>query len=186
MKMKALTQYKTSLAMVALMISLLSFNSLFAAELAPPKPVTYENNLLGNGIISVSFEKDGKFSIHDAKTKEELLSGSRFGLPRNIQGNVVKISSEDVSDVLGKGKRVLIEVTEFDELGLYGKYGRLDAKRIYTYALYEDNPALVCGFGLNLPNFISYRLREATPLAVIRVPSGALRPGRRPAVCNGR
>ncbi len=165
MKMKALTQYKTSLATVALLIPLLSFNSLFAAELAPPKPVTYENNLLGNGIISVSFEKDGKFSIHDAKTKEELLSGSRFGLPRNIQGNVVKISSEDVSDVLGKGKRVLIEVTEFDELGLYGKYGRLDAKRIYTYALYEDNPALVCGFGLNLPNFISYRLREATPLA---------------------
>ena len=31
--------------------------------------------------------------------------------------------------------------------------------------LYENNPALVCGFGLKLPNYISFRLNESTPLA---------------------
>ncbi|MBT8043926.1 MAG: hypothetical protein KJO79_03155, partial [Verrucomicrobiae bacterium] len=103
--------------------------------------------------------------IHDAKTRDALLTNSRFWLPRGTKGNVVNISSEDVHDVMGKGKRVSLEVNEFDELGIHGQYGRTSAKRIYTYTLYEDHPALICGFGLKLPNFLSVRLREATPLS---------------------
>ncbi|MBT8038267.1 MAG: hypothetical protein KJO21_12050 [Verrucomicrobiae bacterium] len=129
------------------------------------QPVVYEDGRLSNGIVEVAFEKDGTFSIHDAKSQEALLSGSRFWLPRGIKGNVVKLSSESIKDVLGNGQRVTLEVSEFDEMGVFGQYGRTSAKRVYTYALYENQPALVCGFGLKLPNFLSYRLRESTPLA---------------------
>ncbi len=132
---------------------------------AQASPVSYSENQLSNGIVSVSFEKDGTFSIHDAKTKEELLTKSRFGLLRGITGNVVQLTAEDAADEFGKGKRVVLHVNEFDELGVHGQYGRTSARRIYTYTLYENNPALVCGFGIKLPNFLSVRLKEGTPLS---------------------
>lgn len=135
------------------------------AAAAQAAPLSYSENQLSNGIVSVSFEKDGTFSIQDAKTKEALLSKSRFWLPRGIKGNVVKVSAEDIQGALGNGKRVTLEVSEFDEHGVHGQYGRTSAKRLYTYALYENHPALVCGFGLKLPNFLSHRLRESTPLS---------------------
>ena len=75
------------------------------------------------------------------------------------------MSAEDVEDALGVGKRVVLEVADFNELGYAGRPGRIYANRIYTYTLYENNPALVCGFGLKLPNYISFRLDESTPLA---------------------
>ncbi len=156
---------KKHLPLLGLLSLMLGVLSLQAQEASSPTPVTYQDSVLSNGIVSVSFAEDGQFSIFDTKSKEALLSDSRFWLPRDVEGKVASISSEDVSDHLGKGKRVLIEVTGFDEHGVYGKYGTDGAKRIYTYALYENNPALVCGFGLTLPNFISYRLQESTPLS---------------------
>ncbi|MFK7909833.1 MAG: hypothetical protein AB8F34_04440 [Akkermansiaceae bacterium] len=146
-----------------LLITSLTAIALVASSHAAP--VTYNENQLSNGIVSVSFEKDGTFSIHDAKTKEALLSQSRFWLPRGIKGNVVNVSSEAIKDAMGNGKRVTLAVSEFDEHGVHGQYGRTSATRLYTYALYEGHPALVCGFGLKLPNFLSHHLRESTPLS---------------------
>ena len=140
-------------------------SSLSATEPIPSKPVTYEEGRLSNGIIFVAFDEDGAFSIHDADTTEALLSNSRFGLPRGKPGKVVSMSAEDAEDALGVGKRVVLEVADFNELGYWGRPGRIYANRIYTYTLYENNPALVCGFGLKLPNYISLRLDESTPLA---------------------
>ena len=140
-------------------------SSLSATEPIPPQPVTYEDGRLSNGIVFVAFDEDGTFSIHDAETTEALLSNSRFGLPRGKPGKVVSMSAEDVEDALGVGKRVVLEVADFNELGYWGRPGRIYANRIYTYTLYENNPALVCGFGLKLPNYISLRLDESTPLA---------------------
>ena len=44
--------------------------------------LTYAEGRLSNGIISVVFDEQGGFSIHDAESEEVLLSDARFGLPR--------------------------------------------------------------------------------------------------------
>ena len=135
-----------------------------ADESVTPSSVTYEEGRLSNGIISVAFEEDGKFTIRDATTTEVLLSNARFGLPRGKRGTVVKMYAEDIKDALGTGKRVVLEVADFDELRYRGRPGRFYAYMLYTYALYEDRPALVCGFGIKMPNYLSFRLTESTPL----------------------
>ena len=126
--------------------------------------LTYTEGRLGNGIIYVVFEPQGGFSILDAVSDEVLLSDARFGLPHGKQGRVVKMSAEDIKDVMGIGKRVTLEVADFDELGYDGRPRRAYAALLYTYSLYEDNPALVCGFGVKMPNYLSFRLMESTPL----------------------
>ena len=126
----------------------------------PSSAVSFAENRLSNGIISVAFDEEGTFAIHDASSDEVLLSNARFGLPWGRRGVVDKIIAEDVKDALGVGKRVIVEVTDSNEL----RYQRA-AKRLFTYSLYENNPALVCGFGLKTPNYLSLRLKGARPLA---------------------
>jgi len=152
------------LALAALLISGLAFNASAKDIEASGKLVTYEEGRLSNGIISVEFDQEGGFFIHDAKSGEVLLSDARFGLPRGKRGKVVKMYAEDIQDGLGAGKRITLEVADFNELGYAGRPNRAYAYMIYTYSLYEDNPALVCGFGLKMPNYLSLRLRESTPL----------------------
>ena len=123
------------------------------------KPVNYEDGRLSNGIISVVFDQEGRFSIRDAKSDEVLLSEARFALPWGRRGSVDQSSVEDVRDVLGVGKRVTLTVTDSNEL----RY-KAATKRLFTYTLYEGNPALVCGFGAKTPNYLSRRLSEARPL----------------------
>ncbi|MCP4455068.1 MAG: hypothetical protein GY809_26705 [Planctomycetes bacterium] len=115
--------------------------------------VTYAQGRLSNGIISVVFDSQGGFSIHDAESDEVLLSDARFALPWGARGGVGKPIVEEVQDALGVGKRVILEVTDRNEL----RY-QASATRLFSYALYENNPALVCGFGLKLPRFLSLRL----------------------------
>ncbi len=98
----------------------------------PSHPVTYKDERLSNGIVSASFEQDGTFSIHDAKSWDPLLSNARFGLPRGKRGKIVKMLAEDIEDALGVGKRVILHVADFNELGYWGRSGRLYANRIYT------------------------------------------------------
>ena len=129
------------------------------------KPVTYADRRLSNGIVSVVFDEQGSFSILDAQGKEALLSDARFGLPRGKRGTVVKIYAEDIEDTFGTGKRVTLEVADFNELGYRGRPNRAYAYLLYSYSLYENDPALVCGFGVKMPNYLSFRLRESTPLA---------------------
>ena len=128
------------------------------------KPVTYENGQLSNGIVSVVFDKQGGFAIHDASSNDTLLSHARFGLARGKRGTVVKMYADDVRDGLGVGKRVTLEVADFNELGYRGRPNRQYAFLLYSYCLYENHPALVCGFGVRMPNYLSFRLRESTPL----------------------
>ncbi|MDG2224583.1 MAG: hypothetical protein P8L85_24590 [Rubripirellula sp.] len=128
-------------------------------------PVTFEEGRLSNEIVTVVFEEDGEFSIQDAKNQEVLLSGSRFWLPRGKRGKVVKRFAKDVEDALGVGKRVVLEVADFNDLGYWGRPGRSYANRIYSYTLYESSPALVCGFGIRMPSYLSTRIAESTPLA---------------------
>ncbi len=151
------------------------------------KPVTYENAELRNGIISVVLDlEQGTFSVHDAKSNEELLTDARFGLPSGeAPGDVGLLKVEDVRDALGVGKRVIVEVTDWNLLryGSFKASGRTPARQLFSYTLYEGQPALVCGFGLKTPNYISMRLMGSKPLA-----GGQLFGGRemnRPMTLNG-
>ena len=73
------------------------------------KSVTYADARLSNGIVSVVFDPQGAFSIHDAQSEEVLLSDARFALPWGRRGSVEKMYVEDVRDALGVGKRVVLE-----------------------------------------------------------------------------
>jgi hypothetical protein len=165
-------------------ILLTLFTGLFLVDVVQAAgSVTYEDGRLDNGIVSVLFKDDGGLSIHDSRTQEALLSDSRFWLERGKRGKISGIDVEDVKDSFGVGKRVVVQVADFNELGYWGGEGRRSANRIYTYALYEESPALICGFGLNLPNYLSLRLHEATPVA-----GGCLFGGRKienPLTLNG-
>lgn len=157
--------FKYHLPLLAIFSLISGTLSLIAQDPPSPAPVTYENGVLSNGVVTIKFADDARFSIFDAKSQEPLLTDSRFWLARGKEGLVTKIYAENVNDVMGSGKRVHIEVADFDELGYAGRTGRIYAYRVYTYALYENNPALVCGFGLKLPSYLSFRLMEGTPLA---------------------
>lgn len=162
---------KSVLALAVLVITGFAFNG-------AAKPVTYAQARLSNGIISVVFDAQGGFSIHDAESNEVLLSDARFALPWGRRGSVGKPTVEDVQDALGVGKRVILEVTDRNEL----RY-QASATRLFSYTLYENNPALVCGFGLKMPRFLSVRLMGARPLAAGRLFGGkALE---RPMTLNG-
>jgi hypothetical protein len=122
-------------------------------------PVTYQDGTFTNGIVSVAFEKQGAFTITDAQTGETLLGNARFALPWGCTGNVESLTVADLADELGTGKRVTLEVVDDNELHYPNA-----TKQLFTYALYENQPALVCGFGLKTPVFFSLRLRESRPI----------------------
>jgi hypothetical protein len=135
---------------------------------AATNPVTYEDGRLSNGIISVAFDEQGVFSIHDAKTNEALLSGARFGLPSGQPPNRVELlRAEDVQDALGIGKRLVFEIEDWNLLryGSFRASGAPPARSLFSYTLYENNPALVLGFGLKTHHYISMRLMKSQPLA---------------------
>lgn len=154
---------------------------LFAAMclfLRAEEAVSYADGRLSNGMVTVAFGKDGTFSIQETGSSEILLADARFALPWGRRGVVDSISTEDIQDELGRGKRVILEVTDSNEL----RY-QAPAKRLFTYALYENHPALVCGFGIKTPNYLSLRLREARPLGGGRFFGG--KPIERPMTLNG-
>jgi len=131
--------------------------------------VTYTHGRLSNGMVSVVFDTEqGIFSIHDAHSGEVLLSEARFGLPSEKTGGPAGLMTvEDVKDRLGTGKRIILEVVDRSVLRHYER-----ARRLFSYALYENSPALVFGFGLKTPNYFSMRLRESRPLAGARLFGG--------------
>jgi hypothetical protein len=122
-------------------------------------PVSWQDGRLDNGIIKVAFDPQGTFTVTDARSGAILLGDARFALPWGRVGRVTAISADDFTDELGPGKRVTLEVVDDSEL-----HYQNGTRMLFTYALHEDHPALVSGFGLKTPNFISLRLREARPL----------------------
>lgn len=122
-------------------------------------PVTYQDGTLANGIVSIAFEEQGSFTVKDAQSGEVLLGNARFALPWGRTGKVESITVADLTDELGTGKRVTLTVVDDNEL----RYQNA-TRQLFTYALYENHPALVCGFGLKTPNYLSLRLRESRPI----------------------
>jgi len=138
--------------------------------------VTCENGELKNGLISVVFDYElGAFSIRDVESREALLTNARFGLPSGEMPESIKLlKTEDVQDDLGTGKRLTIEVQDWNLLryGSFQASGKSPAQHLFTYTLYEKSPALVFGFGLKTHNYISMRLMKSQPLAEGRLFGG--------------
>jgi hypothetical protein len=167
----------TVLALATLVITGLALN--VTADNGPAKPegpaddaaksVTYADGRLSNGIISVDFvTTQGLFSIQDARSGEALLEAGQFGLPSGKTGGSANLLTvEDVQDRLGTGTRIVLEVVDRSVLRHYER-----AKRLFSYTLYENSPALVFGFGLKTPNYFSMRLRGSEPLAGARLFGG--------------
>ncbi len=119
------------------------------------KFVTYADGKLDNGIITVAFDlKKGVFSIYDAQSKEVLLSNARFGLPSGEMPKGVKVlKKEDVQDVLGSGKRLVLEVTDWNLLryASFRASGASPARHLFSYTLVREQPRLGARFWFKNP-----------------------------------
>jgi hypothetical protein len=121
---------------------------------------------LRNDFISVAFDlEDRTFTIRDTKSGEVLLEEAEIPVRMEEGAELVVHREEEVADAMGKGKRVVLALTDF---GIY-RYAthrrREPPRRLFSYTLYDHHPALVLGFGLLTPNYYSMRLRGAEVLA---------------------
>ena len=142
---------------------------------------------LQNAEISASFDlRAGTYAIGDAKTGEPLLSNARIGssgtdLPTDIEW----LSEETVQDQLGRGRRIELAVSDpaLFRHSRHGKRWHLPPRRLYSFTLYDDHPAMVLGFGLNTPGYYSMRLTGGTVLSGAALFGG--RPIANPLTLNG-
>jgi hypothetical protein len=125
------------------------------------------DTILSNGIISVSFELEKQtISILDYNSGEKLLCESRIGLPtRGSTSQDLKIlKKEKVDDCLGLGEKWVLELNN-PSLYRYSeenKPSKIPPSQLLTFTLYENNSALIMGFGLKTPTFYRQRLTQET------------------------
>ncbi len=123
--------------------------------------------LLANGFVSVRFDLGARsLSITDSRNGEPLLEQSVFGTRMAEGAELAVHREEDVEDALGKGKRLVLALSDFGihRYATHLSNRALPPRRLFSFTLYEKHPALVLGFGLLTPNYYSMRLRDATTL----------------------
>ena len=131
--------------------------------------MTTQKTVLDNGITAVSFDLEkGTYSIKDAKTDENLLCDSRIGVPSHYGDlGIELLRKEEVNDCLGKGEKLIFQLRDPD---LYrhtddNTDSKMPPLRLFTFSLYENNPALIIGFGLKTSTFYGRRLTTETVLS---------------------
>ena len=162
--MKALT----SSIQRSLHLGLALLATLYASHAASPVQcqTTESKATLANDQITVEFDLESmSFSILDSDDKSQLLDNAGIK-PRMERGATLTVhSQEDVDGPLGKGKRLVLVLKDFGLYRYATHFGSgVPPKRLFSYTLYEDHPALVLGFGLSTPNYYSMRLNDATVL----------------------
>jgi hypothetical protein len=125
---------------------------------------------IGNGITRVVFDaKNGTFSIYDAEGRLRIKDAG-VGATSCERGASFSMKAEKIKDIFGSGVRVTFTVTD-DTVGFrwgfrdanYEHPNSMDgAKPVYTYTLYDGNPALIASFGTQCPIYYRYRHRGAT------------------------
>ena len=127
---------------------------------------------LANGLVSVVFNVEkGTFTIRDAKGQVRL-SDAGVGATSVLRGAHFSVSESAVSDAFGHGVRLTFTVRDdsigarwsFYDAGYQYAHSMNGPAPVYTYTLYDDNPALVASFGMKTPKWYRHRLREATVL----------------------
>jgi len=121
--------------------------------------------MLTNGIISVEFDiKNKSFSVNDARRKEPLLSGVKIDIKMEENSELRILRKEKIEDAMGKGKRVILALLD-NGLFRYDGCRNRTPERLFSFTLYKNNPALVLGFGMQMPPYFSMRLKESTVLS---------------------
>ncbi|MFU8848670.1 MAG: hypothetical protein ACNA77_08130 [Opitutales bacterium] len=122
---------------------------------------------LKNDFIHLSLDlKARNYSIHDSRTGAILLEAAPIKIEMEKGAEVTLHREEAVSDALGEGRRIILAVKDYG-LYRYATHFRsgVPPRRLLSFTLYEDHPALILGFGLLTPNYYSMRLREAEVLS---------------------
>lgn len=122
---------------------------------------------LKNDFVHVIFDLGRRsFSVHDSQTGEPLLEDSQIEVQMEKGAELTVHREESVSDALGVGKRIILALKDYG-FYRYATHFRsgVPPRRLLSFTLYEDHPALILGFGLLTPNYYSIRLREAEVLS---------------------
>jgi hypothetical protein len=124
--------------------------------------------VLENGKISLSIDlARRKLSVTDAATKEVVLDDAwmaadgwgrdrRTGKPDGLKGWVVDHTLEDVTDAFGKGRRLVVSLSNPKRPAT--------ATYLFRYTLYENHSAIVMGFGLKNTRDFGIRLMDTFPM----------------------
>lgn len=122
---------------------------------------------IGNSFVHVRFDLSrATYSVFDSATNECLLEGAGLGDSPWDTGEVKVADVSAVDDALGRGMRIELSVAR-PTLWRHADFrtaGRPTITRYYAFTLYDDRPAVVIGFGIGMPTYLSMRLTGATPL----------------------
>ena len=135
---------------------------------------------LDNDFVSVVFDlAKSSYTVIDRVSGEVVLADAGVTpLADDIDFSPLAVESqEDVADVFGKGKRLILR------LGATGFRTPPEVARLYSFTLYENEPAVIMGFGIKSPPWHRSRLMEAYPMA-----HGLIFPGKEmidPMTLNG-
>lgn len=132
---------------------------------------TRTNAVLENGLVRVAVDlKMATFSIADAKSGERLLADAGLGSGLGLGGAARVESRENISDELGKGVRMTLAFRDWTLIrnSNHNSHSAMPPERLVTLTLHEGSPALILGFGLKTPVWISTRVMSATPLSGAR------------------
>lgn len=117
---------------------------------------------LKNDFVHITFDLTNRsFSIHDSQNGAPLLDDAAIKVGMEKGSKLTVHREEKVSDALGEGKRIILSLTDYG-LYRYATHFRsgVPPRRLYSFTLYDEHPAVVMGFGVLMPNYYSMRLQE--------------------------
>ncbi|MBI1338417.1 MAG: hypothetical protein GC164_15855 [Phycisphaera sp.] len=136
---------------------------------------THTRVTLANPFVTVSLDTSrATITLTDSHSDERLLDATVLGGPLLISSTISVEDPVEIDDALGHGKRLVVEVTQ-PEIWRYTPHrttGRPQVTRVYAFTLYDNRPALVMGFGLRMPTYMSMRLMGASPMGEGRLFGG--------------
>lgn len=139
-----------------------------AAESPALIQVAEKSATLENGYVRVTLNlAAGTYAISDAKTGETLIADAGLGVPAGNNARVQVESQEEVTDELGKGRRIILSIADWDLFrhSTYSSHSAQPPRRLVSFTLHEGDPALILGFGLKTPVWSSMRVMEASPIS---------------------
>ena len=162
--------------------TLLAMGVIASSTVASPVTlkVAKDGASLDNDFVSVVFDlAKSSYTVIDRVSGEVVLADAGVTpLADDIDFSPLAVESqEDVADVFGKGKRLILR------LGATGFRTPPEVARLYSFTLYENEPAVIMGFGIKSPPWHRSRLMEAYPMA-----HGLIFPGKEmidPMTLNG-
>ena len=152
---------------------LLAASAILSAQLFAAASAAKGSNgtiTLSNGLMQAAFDvANGSFTISDSNG-EVRLANAGVGATSVKRGAVFKAKTDEVNDAFGHGVRITFTVDDdsagarwgFRYAGYQHPHSQGAWKRVYTYTLHDDSPALIASFGVDTPVWYRRRLMDAT------------------------